>query len=197
LKNNKSLRTVALWVFLIVIFIMIYQTVSKSGAGKPVQFSDFINNALPPSYVQNSTPPPMGVVTVYQTGPNAADAIIEYSVNRTDDGRAATAEELAKSRREFYTRGDVRIPLGLAEGGQTLNNALSDRRDAWTFRKAPDPTRGWTVGGVGRRLARRIGRGRLPRAAGLDLFQPAQDHHLWRLERGATQHRGPDGPGLK
>ncbi len=138
MKNNKSLRTVALWVFLIVIFIMIYQTVSKSGAGKPVQFSDFINNALPPSYVQNSTPPAMGTVTVYQTGPNAADALIEYSVNRTDDGRAATAEELAKSRRDFFTRGDVRIPLGVAEGGQTLYNALSDRGIAVTFAKAPD-----------------------------------------------------------
>ena len=140
MKNNKSLRTVALWVFLIVIFIMIYQTVSKSGAGKPVQFSDFINNALPPSYVQNSTPPAMGTVTVYQTGPNAADALIEYSVNRTDDGRAATAEELAKSRRDFFTRGDVRIPLGVAEGGQTLYNALSDRGIPVTFAKAPDAT---------------------------------------------------------
>ncbi len=148
MKNNKSLRTVALWVFLIVIFIMIYQTVSKSGAGKPVQFSDFINNALPPSYVQNSTPPPMGTVTVYQTGPNAADAIIEYSVNRTDDGRAATAEELAKSRREFFTRGDVRIPLGLAEGGQTLYNALSDRGIAVTFGKAPDPAAGFNPKGT-------------------------------------------------
>ena len=119
MKNNKSLRTVALWVFLIVIFIMIYQTVSKSGAGKPVQFSDFINNALPPSYVQSATPPPMSNVTVYQTG-TGGDTLIEYAVNRTDDGRAATAEELAKSRREFFTRGDIRIPLGLAEGGQTL-----------------------------------------------------------------------------
>jgi len=140
LKNNKSLRTVALWVFLIVIFIMIYQTVSKSGAGKPVQFSDFINNALPPSYVQSSTPPPMGTVTVYQTGSNAADAVIEYSVNRADDGRAATAEELAKlrqDRREFFTRGDIRIPLGVAEGGQTLYNALADRGIPVTFAKAP------------------------------------------------------------
>jgi alkylation response protein AidB-like acyl-CoA dehydrogenase len=32
------------------------------------------------------------------------------------------------------------------------------------------------------------------RAAGIHLLQPAQDHHLRRLERSATQHRGSDRP---
>jgi hypothetical protein len=39
--------------------------------------------------------------------------------------------------------------------------------------------------------------GVLQRAAGRDLLQHAQDHHLRRQQRSATQHRRPDGAGLK
>jgi cell division protease FtsH len=137
LKNNKSFRTVALWALLIVIFVAIYQTVSRGGAGKQVKFSEFINEALPPTYVQNGTPPPMGPVTVYQTGANG-EAVIAYAMNRAADGRAATAEELANRRSEFYTRGDLKMSLGVAEGGQTLYNALSDRGIAVSYKKLED-----------------------------------------------------------
>ena len=38
MKNNKSYKTIALWVFLIVIFFAIYQTVSKSNTGQRIMF---------------------------------------------------------------------------------------------------------------------------------------------------------------
>ncbi|MFO1232175.1 MAG: hypothetical protein U1E57_02560 [Paenacidovorax caeni] len=52
-------------------------------------------------------------------------------------------------------------------------------------------------------LAQPAGKARLPRrrgwqrAARFDLLQPAQDHHLRRLQRGATQHRRADGAWLR
>jgi cell division protease FtsH len=49
LKNNKSIKTFALWFFLIVIFFAIYQTVSKSGGGKKLTLSEFVAQALPPA----------------------------------------------------------------------------------------------------------------------------------------------------
>jgi hypothetical protein len=38
--------------------------------------------------------------------------------------------------------------------------------------------------------------GDVQRAAGRDLLQYAQDHHLRRLQRGAAKHRRADGAGL-
>ena len=50
--------------------------------------------------------------------------------------------------------------------------------------------------GDGSRLAGRLVRPlRHLRAAGRQLLQLPQDHDLRRLQRGATKHRGPDGPG--
>ena len=51
--------------------------------------------------------------------------------------------------------------------------------------------------GDGGRLARRLPRWRGgQRTAGIDLLQHAQDHHLRRQQRSATQHRRADGAGL-
>ena len=42
MKPNKSIKTIALWIFLIVIFFAIYQTVSRSASGKRLTLSEFI-----------------------------------------------------------------------------------------------------------------------------------------------------------
>jgi cell division protease FtsH len=141
LKNNKSLRTVALWVFLIVIFIAIYQSFSRGGSGKPEKFSDFIANALPPAYTASGANAPMGAVTVVQG--EKGDALIEYSVLRKPDG-AAVANDPANGWRKFWTRGDIKMPLGVADGGQTLYNALADRGVPVSFKPM---TEGYTPDG--------------------------------------------------
>lgn len=46
--KNKSVKTIALWVFLIVVFFAIYQTVSRTAGGQPLTLSEFIAKALPP-----------------------------------------------------------------------------------------------------------------------------------------------------
>ncbi len=146
LKNNKSLKTVALWVFLIVIFVAIYTSVSRPGAGRQEKFSDFVSNALPPAYAATGTVPTMEKVLVYATGQN--DAFIEYSVFPSTGAEAAaatTAGELAKTRTSHWTRGDLKMPLGVAEGGQTLYNALSDRGIAVKFMT---PAEGWKPNGT-------------------------------------------------
>ena len=122
MNNKKSLRTVALWVFLIVIFIAIYQTVSRSGGGKPYEFSKFVNDALPPSYVIGGQPT-HGVVTVLGEGQSA---LIQYTLPAADAGADATSARATNELVPFHTRGDIRMPLGGAQG-QTLYGALQDR----------------------------------------------------------------------
>ena len=44
---KQTYKTVLLWIFLIVIFVAIYQTLKSSGTGHQVDFSDFYHRALP------------------------------------------------------------------------------------------------------------------------------------------------------
>lgn len=44
---KQTYKTVLLWIFLIVIFVLIYQTLKSSGSGEQVVFSDFYHRALP------------------------------------------------------------------------------------------------------------------------------------------------------
>ena len=125
MKGNKSFKTVALWVFLIVIFILIYQTVSRTGGGKHWNFSKFIAEALPPAYVVTDKERGLGEVVV--TG-DKGDATIEYTLPSGEGG---------VSRGSFHTRGDISMPLGGSFGSQSIYGALQERGVQVTFKKGP------------------------------------------------------------
>ena len=44
---KQSYKTILLWVFLIVIFVAIYQTLKSSSGGEKISFSEFVSQALP------------------------------------------------------------------------------------------------------------------------------------------------------
>ena len=125
MKTNKSLKTVALWVFLIVIFFAIYQTVSKSASGRRINFSQFINQALPPTDGTGTTLGP--IVEVVVRG--------EYVEYRERSGAAAPADPLGAGDGALrftgadawrHTRGDVSMPLG-GPGSPSVLAALAQR----------------------------------------------------------------------
>ena len=127
MKNNKSFKTVALWIFLIVAFVAIYQMVSRSGGGKPLDFSEFISEALPPAYEARQDGKQQYWVTVNGEGD---DAIIEYSLPPVppvgDGGAPVTAQ----------TRGDIAIQIGTSGTAQSLFSALQERGISVEFRSA-------------------------------------------------------------
>ncbi len=130
MKNNKSFKTVALWIFLIVIFFAIYQTVSRSGSGKQWTFSKFISEALP-SASDSEAPQTLGEVVV------VGDSLIEFSSRSAGDA-AREDDGVATEPTWFHTRGDIRMALGTAEAGTTLFSALSRRGVKVTFRDLPN-----------------------------------------------------------
>ena len=98
MKSNK-IKTIALWVFLIVIFFAIYQTVSRSAAGKRFTLSEFIEQAIPPA--DGRVGQRMGEVHVHGD-------TIEYMLS----ARPATSTDgLEGEGRWFNTRGDLSMPL--------------------------------------------------------------------------------------
>jgi cell division protease FtsH len=125
LKGNKSFKTVALWIFLIVIFFLIYQTVSRTGGGKHWNFSKFIAEALPPSYVMGDREGAQLEVAVIG---GKDDAVIEYTLPNVDSGKTGIT---------FHTRGDISMPLGGATGNQTIYGALQERGVKVSFKKGP------------------------------------------------------------
>ena len=125
MKGNKSFKTVALWVFLIVIFFLIYQTVSRTGGGEPLSFSQFIEKALPPAYAVNDRDGAQLEVTVIGA---KDDALIEYTLPNVDSSKSGIT---------FHTRGDISMPLGGGTGSQTIYGALQERGVNVTFKKAP------------------------------------------------------------
>jgi len=106
LKPNKSIKTIALWIFLIVIFFAIYQTVSRSASGKRLTLSEFIEQAIPRADDKSRR---MGEVHVYGD-------TIEYMV-RSRGG--SSSEGLEGEGQWFYTRGDLKMPLD-AQGNTVL-----------------------------------------------------------------------------
>src|SRR5690606_34366934 len=118
LKNNKSFKTVALWIFLIVAFVAIYQMVSRSGGGKHLDFSEFISEALPPSYdTRQNDQKQRYRVTAYG---DANDALIEYALPPVPPmGEAGPVES--------KTRGDLSMQIGPPGSAQSLFSALSER----------------------------------------------------------------------
>ena len=144
MKNNKSYKTIALWVFLIVIFFAIYQTVSKSNTGQRITLSEFISMALPSAdgtgNVQSGR---IAEVVVH-------DRIIEYALRpRGQKPQAAergAAEAAAAIASEdllwFHARGDIAMSLGGPQG-KSLLAALSERGVRVSFAPAgEEPARG-------------------------------------------------------
>jgi len=121
LKNNKSLRTVALWVFLIVIFFAIYQTVSRTSSN-PIKFSEFLAKAFP----ANCQPVDgFGDVVVTTVGQSKV-AYIEYSARpMTSTGRIDNGAAL----QQYFANGDIQmVPPGRGrQSGATVYSALQDR----------------------------------------------------------------------
>ncbi len=142
MNKNKSIKTVALWVFLIVIFFAIYQTVSKSGGGTKLTLSEFVEQALPAAAAPASIPAeaPAEVIVrgdeieyrLVASGDKARRAVArsadgQGSAEAPVDGQAALAEPVAEPPGDVvwhHTRGDVRMALPGAQG-QTLLSALT------------------------------------------------------------------------
>ncbi len=135
LKTNKSLKTVALWAIFVVIIVGIFHSVSRGGAGKALEFSQFIGQALPPSGVVDASKGDIGPVRVVGDG---ADAVIEYALRKAVADVAAEKAEELNDLIPFHTRGDIRTALGIAQGGQTLYGALQERGVQVNFAAAPD-----------------------------------------------------------
>jgi cell division protease FtsH len=149
LKQRQSARTIALWVFLIVIFFAIYQTASRTGDGQRMTLSQFISQALPAAdgtgAVRSGR---LAHVVVHGEG-------LEYAL-RPPGQRLAAAQDKAQkgpaeieppieapddSMLEWYnTRGDVKMPLG-GRGNLTVLSALSQRGVRVTFEDAGNEAR--------------------------------------------------------
>jgi len=110
--KNKSVKTIALWVFLIVVFFAIYQTVSRTAGGQPLTLSEFIAKALPP--VDSKTKVRSGrIAEVHVYGKR-----IFYRVRTRGSGDTRATQDknqglgLAGEGVWFETRGDVTMPTG-------------------------------------------------------------------------------------
>ncbi len=133
MKGNKSFKTVALWIFLIVIFVAIYSTVSRGGGGKHWNFSKFVAEALPPAYTLDAVGRSMGEVVVFG---DIDDATIEYTLRSAGDAlRTEGMDGLDAAGVTFHTRGDISMSLGPAWGGQTIYGALQERAVRVSFKK--------------------------------------------------------------
>ena len=132
MKNNKSLKTVLLWLFLIVIFFAIYQTISRSGGGEPLTFSKFIDRALPTvdSLEEGGT---VGVtqVTVYEK-----EGVIRYRESSVDEDSESGSDLLGT---EKTVRGDINTVVG--SNGQTLLGLLA-KKGVTVDIKGPDQKSG-------------------------------------------------------
>ena len=101
---KQTYKTVLLWIFLIVIFVAIYQTLKSSGAGQEIEFSDFYHRALPPKGGDGSSDLRVGKVTsvkkVVQRGR-------EIEGEFTDGTRFRTYGKLDAYERDLMDRGIV------------------------------------------------------------------------------------------
>ena len=153
MKNNKSFKTIALWVFLIVIGFAIFQTLSNPGAGKKMTLSEFIEEALPSADAEDAGQGHITEVIV-------RDELIEYAAHppgrnyedkrkqlardkangddgsaSDDDGRAEAAVHRGPAE-WFHTWGDIRMPLGGANN-LTVLAALTQRGVPVRFEQDP------------------------------------------------------------
>ena len=141
LKNKQSLKTIALWVFLIVIFVAIYQTVSRTGDGRRMTLSQFIVHALP-------TADGTGAVRSGRLAQVvSAGEVIEYAVRppgqkleaAQEQVRRGVVDQVAPPTDEvlewFHCRGDIRTPLG-GKDQLSLLGALTQRGVRVAFRSA-------------------------------------------------------------
>ena len=117
MKNNRSIKTILLWVFLIVIFFAIYQTISRSGNGEALTFSKFIERALPSvDALDDGIAAGVSQVTVYEKA-----GLIRYRVQ----GGEASDDASGMGGDERTVRGDINTVIGAK--GQTLLGLMASR----------------------------------------------------------------------
>jgi cell division protease FtsH len=135
LKNNKSIKTIALWFFLIVIFFAIYQTVSQSGGGKKLTLSQFVAEALPPSDGTGEVRSNRLAEVVVR------GSLVEYAV-RPPGQKLREAEQapeqppVADDLDWHHTQGDLSMALD-GPGQQTVLGSLALRGVRVTFDELP------------------------------------------------------------
>ena len=121
MKNNKSLKTIGLWIFLIIVFFAIYQTVSRGNNGRKITLSEFVSMALPSAAGTGNVQSGSIAEVVVQDG-NSIEYALRSRGEGTDDAESAGGDGL----QWFNTRGDIAMPLGGPQG-KTLLAALSER----------------------------------------------------------------------
>ena len=136
MKTNKSLKTIALWAIFVVIIVGIFHSVSRSGAGKALEFSQFIGHALPATNTLDPSKLDIGSVRVIGED---AGSIVEYEIRAAVANVETQSAEGLNRLVPFYARGDVRIALGTMQGGQSLYGALQERGVQVNFVATPEP----------------------------------------------------------
>ena len=125
MKSNKSLKTLALWAIFIVVLVGIFHSFSRGGSGSTIEFSDFVEKALPAAGASDPRSLPLGPVRVYGDG---TAALVEYDLSAGASGAdVEKSRDLNEKRVPHYTYGDVRMPLGGTLGQQSLYAALQER----------------------------------------------------------------------
>ena len=143
MKQRQSLRTIALWAFLIIIFFAIYQTAARNGDSQRITLSDFVAQALPPADGTGAVRSGRlahvvvhGDALEYALRPPGQRLAAAQSKTRKGELEAADEPALAdESTLEwFHTRGDVHMPVG-GPGNLTVLSAMSQRGVRVTFQR--------------------------------------------------------------
>jgi cell division protease FtsH len=142
-KQRQSLKTIALWAFLIIIFFAIYQTAARTGDSQRITLSDFVAQALPAAdgtgavrsgrlshvvvhgdSLEYALRPPGQQLAAAQSKSRKGEAALEEEPAATDEA----------SLEWFHTRGDVHMPVG-GQGNLTVLSAMSQRGVRVTFER--------------------------------------------------------------
>jgi cell division protease FtsH len=133
LKQNKSFKTLALWVFLVVMFFAIYQTVSTGGVGRQLTLSEFIAKALPAAGASDGdrTGPLQEVVVRGELIEFAAQLPGDRFEEKRQDldeeaGARSTGSSATVDAPWNHTWGDIKMPIG-SVNGETLLSSLTTR----------------------------------------------------------------------